>query len=284
MLDAFANRSTDGLKTLGFGEVGVPLAWPDDDPRLCVKRLNSSKSREDLDVLLRGVRQYIAALEPHVTVLPTELRTVVNDHKMIAAYMLQPIVPSDQLLENVLAETAPTVDHPAIVAVRDLAVASINDRKIAIDSQVSNFTWQDGKLSFFDVGTPFTVNSEGEAQPLPDCMLATMPALLRSIGSKEAIKVMNEFASVRGNLEHSALSVARLKLDSWIAPVVETFNEVLGDDEKLDADEVRTALKTRQKDMGTLKNLMKMQRFWAEKLRRQPYDFFITDSFSGEFL
>ena len=42
LLEAFAKRSADGLNTLGFGEVGVPLAWPDNEPRLCVKRLNMS--------------------------------------------------------------------------------------------------------------------------------------------------------------------------------------------------------------------------------------------------
>jgi|GEM_PF-6890948 len=33
-----------------------------------------------------------------------------------------------------------------------------------------------------------------------------------------------------------------------------------------------------------LKKLMRAQRTWATKVRRQPYDTFITDSFSGELL
>jgi len=283
LISAFANRSTDGLNTLGFGEIGVPLAWPDDNPRLCLKRLNSSKSQQDIDAMLTGVQQYIDAAAEHVTVVPTELRAIDNDHKATAIYMVQPIIQSELLLENILANTAPVVDHPAIVALRDLVVASIHDRKIAIDSQVSNFAWDEGKLSFFDVGTPFRVNDRGEAQPLPKVMLATMPALLRSVGSKEARKIIDKFSSVRGNLEHASLSVARLGLDNWIEPVVETFNKAI-DGEPFTSEGVRQVTEDRHKDMGTLKNLMKIQRLWAEKVRREPYDFFITDSFTGNIL
>ena len=108
LLDAFAARSVKDLKILGFGEIGVPLAWPQGEPSMCVKRLCSSKSPADIESLLGGVRQYIAALEEHVSIVPTELRAIRNVHGMSVAYLLQPLIPSDHLLENVLRETSPT--------------------------------------------------------------------------------------------------------------------------------------------------------------------------------
>jgi len=38
------------------------------------------------------------------------------------------------------------------------------------------------------------------------------------------------------------------------------------------------------KRSAMLKNFMRVQRAWATKVRRAPYDAFITDSFTGELL
>lgn len=282
-LEAMANRSTEGLDVLGFGEIGVPLGWPFDEPRMCVKRIISSNSQADIDEMVNGVREYIAGLEPHVDIVPTELRTIVNEHGSTVFYLVQPLIPRDELLENVLADTTPTADHPAIVAVRDASVATAKDREFSLDSQFSNFRWTDDKLSFFDVGTPCRLTSAGEAAPLPRVVLLAIPAIVRPIAHKETLKVFNGLASTRGNLHHAARSLARLGLDDWIRPVVDTFNEVI-DDEPLVADDIRAAMKELQKDVKSLKNLMRAQRFWSEKVRREPYTFFITDSFTGEFL
>ena len=283
LLEAFAKRSPEGLNTLGFGEVGVPLAWPDTEPRLCVKRLNMSKSKKDVNDHIDAVQEYMSALETHVDLVPTELRTVVNDLGATVVYLVQPIIPRDELLEHVLADATPTVNHPALVAVREASVATVQDRKVALDSQVSNFMWKDGTLSFFDVGTPFRLDAAGKAKRLPELMFSTIPSIARGIGNKEASKVINDFASAHGNLRHAAISIARLGLDDWIGPAVETFNEAL-DDEPLAAADIRGAMDGLRKDMQAIKNLMKAQRFWSEKVKRQPYDAFVLDSFSGDFL
>lgn len=283
LLEAFAKRSLDGFKTLGFGEVGVPLAWPEAEPRLCVKRLNMSKSASDVKDHIDAVHEYMSAIEPHVGIVPTELRTVANDLGATVVYLVQPIIPRDELLEHVLADAEPTTDHPALVAVREASTAVVRDRKVALDSQVSNFMWKDGKLAFFDVGTPFRLDPAGKARRLPALMFTTVPTVARGIGNKEASKVVNDFASARGNLRHAAISIARLGLDDWIGPAVDTFNEALAG-EPLVASEIHDAMGGLQKDMKAIKNLMKAQRFWSEKVKRQPYDAFILDSFSGEFL
>lgn len=283
LLEAFAKRSASGLNTLGFGEVGVPLAWPDDDPRVCVKRLNMSTSQKDVNDQIDGIRKYISAVESHVEVVPTDLRTVVNDLGATAVYLVQPVIPSDELVENILADTTPTVNHPALVALREASVATVKDRKVALDTQVSNFKWKDGKLAFFDVGTPFLLDADGKAIRLPENMFSTVPSIARGAGNKATMKIINDFASARGNLRHAAMSVARLGLDDWIAPAIETFNEEIAD-EPLTVAEVRDAVADLQKDFKPVKNLMKAQRFWSEKVRRQPYDNFILDSVSGEFL
>lgn len=283
LLEAFSKRSLDGLNTLGFGEVGVPLAWPDTNPRLCVKRLNMSKSNKDVNDHIDAVQAYMSAIELHVDLVPTELRTVVNDLGATVVYLVQPVIARDELLEHVLADTAPTADHPALVALREASVATVQDRKVALDSQVSNFMWKDGRLSFFDVGTPFRLDANGRAMRLPELMFTTVPSIARGLGNKEASKVINDFSSAHGNLRHAAISLARLGLDDWVGPAVDTFNEVLGD-EPLVASEIHGAMDGLQKDMKAIKNLMKAQRFWSEKVKRQPYDAFILDSFSGEFL
>lgn len=281
--DALSARSLDDLNTLGFGELGVPLAWPDQAPALCVKRLLATNDRADSEWLFERVERYVAGLSPHLAITPTELRVITNDAGRWASYLIQPVLAKDRLVENILESEAPAKDHPIVVAVRDACVAVMDDGGVAVDSQFSNFAWDGSELAFFDIGTPFLYDENGRVDRDFGPLLDSMPAILRPLAGREAVRIANELGGRRGNLEHAAISIARMGLDSWIDPVVETFNEVI-DNEPLVASDIRDRLSKRHKDMVQLKKIMQLQRAWVTKVRRQPYEYFITDSFTGEIL
>ncbi|MEM7092287.1 MAG: DUF6206 family protein [Actinomycetota bacterium] len=273
-------RSLDGLKTLGFGELGVPLAWPDDEPRLCVKRLIGTKTKAESEFLNERIGQYVDALSPHVTVAASELRILNDDQGRWITYLIQPLFSSEHLVENILEATPPERDHPVVVMIRDLCVAAAEVGRAIPDSQFSNFAWDGSTLTFFDIGTPFLFHADGSFDEGFGASMDLMPAILRPLAIREAVRISGEMGSRRGVLEHAAISAARMGLDEWLDPIVATLNDAL--DDPLDVEEVREANAKRHKDMGQLKAMMKLQRAWATKVRRQPYDFFITDSWTGE--
>lgn len=277
---ALERRSIAELNTLGFGELGVPLAWPEVEPTLCVKRLIGTDTRPESEFLFDRIRQYVDGLAPHMGIAPTELRLLTDDAGRYVTYLIQPILPKAELVETILEQAEPEKDHPVVLAVRDACIAAIDVGRAAPDSQFSNFAWDGAQLTFFDIGTPFLFHPDGSFDEGFGATLNTMPAILRPIGKREACRISQEMGGRRGNLEHAAISIARMGLDAWLDPVIETLNDVL--DEPLDAATIRERTAKRHKDMIQLKKIMKLQRAWQTKVRRRPYDFFITDSWTGE--
>lgn len=280
ILRAIERRSVDQLHVLGFGEVGVAVAWPHEQPRLVVKRLLSFADPADAASALERVRTYASRIAPHVQVAPTELRTIVNDEGRTVSYLIQNLYPAEQLMDTVLAAETPTRDHPAVVAVRDAAVSASGDGRQAIDSQFSNFAWDGSTLTTFDIGTPFLFREDGTPEGDHGAMVQVLPAALRPIAMRQVNRITAELGGRRGNLEHAAMSLVRMGHEQWLDPAIHTFNQVL--DDPLRADSVRTRATTLHGRMRLLKQMMRLQRAWATKVRRTPYDFFITDSYTGE--
>ena len=52
----------------------------------------------------------------------------------------------------------------------------------------------------------------------------------------------------------------------------------------LSSDEIHERISRMHGELKVMKRLMRAQRWWATKVRRQPYDTFITDSFTGALL
>jgi len=109
-----------------------------------------------------------------------------------------------------------------------------------------------------------------------------MPAVLRPAVIKIARKVVAENGTDVGNLQLAALSIVRLGLHRWLDRVLATFNECL--DEPIEASTVMSRFDQLHGEMQQIKRMGRIQRAWLEKVRRRRYEFFITDSFTGEVL
>ncbi|MEM8925685.1 MAG: DUF6206 family protein [Actinomycetota bacterium] len=276
------DRSVAGLNVLGYGEIGLAIGWPFEEPRLVVKRLPSAPDPAESQILFDLIRRYEAAIAPHVHVTPTDHRTVVGDNGWTVPFLVQPLLARHTLTEVQLAESEPEVDHPMVVAVRDVALAAAADGRQALDGQFSNFAWDDGRLSFFDTGSPLLYEANGDPVVEIGSYSRVLPAALMPVVRRAIVKVAREMAGPEGALMHAAMSVVRIEQRRWLDAVLATFNQAL--DQPITADQIDAKLGRTHNDMKLIKRAARVQRAWATNVRRRPYDSFITDSFTYEIL
>ncbi|MEM9039468.1 MAG: DUF6206 family protein [Actinomycetota bacterium] len=277
-----AERTFDGLDIKGFGEIGVAIGVPTGAATAVVKRLPSSTDRRSLEDWFAYVARYEAAIAPHVTLAPTEQRILDTGDGRWAAYLVQPCYPAEQLTENILAAEEPEAGHPLVVAVRDAALSAVTDGRQAIDPQFSNFVWHDDELTLIDTGSPFLYHADGSPDYDMGAYAESLPAVLRPLTQKLAEKVVADVGTPSGNLALSALSIVRLDQERWLDDVLTTFNERL--DDPIDRAAVMGRFDELHGEMQRIKKITRVQRFWVERIRRGQYEFFITDSFTGELI
>ncbi len=275
-------RSLAGLNVLGFGEIGVAIGYPETEPTAVVKRVPAVKDRSEIESWFTYLEDYEVLVGEHVEVAPTAKRVIASGDGRWVGYLIQPRYPATVLVENILAAEEPTEDHPIVVAVRDVALAAIEDGRAAIDTQFSNFVWIDGALTTIDCGSPFLYKPDGSPDYRVGAYSDAMPAALRPVVVKLATKITAEVGTPAGNLELAALSIVRIDQQRWLESVLATFNQRL--DDPIDTATVIARFDKLHGEMQQIKRLGKLQRAWLEKVRRRRYEFFITDSFTGEVL
>ncbi len=281
--DGLRRRSLDGLRVMGFGEIGVAIGLPAAEPTAVVKRVPAVRRRKELDDWFAYLNRYEDLVGEHVTIAPTEQRVIsTGADGRWAGYLVQPCYPSELLVENILAAEDPTVGDPIVLAVRDASLAATDVGRAAIDPQFSNFVWEDGELITIDCGSPFMFHADGEPDYEIGAYSAAMPRLLRPVVYRLATKVVRENGRAVGNLELAALSIVRIGQERWLDAVLDTFNERL--DEPIRRETVMAHFDRLHGEMQQIKRLGKLQRVWLERVRRRRYEFFITDSFTGEVL
>lgn len=279
---ALAKRTFDGLTVMGYGEIGLALGWPFDEPTTVVKRLPSSPDRAQSQTLLDFISRYEDAVSRFVTLTPTAKRSITNQQGRTVPFLVQPLLAKDTLAEVVLAATEPEVDHPLVVAIRDVVIAANGDGAQAIDCQFSNFAWAGGELSYFDTGSPLLYHPDGTPEIELGNYKQVLPSALMPVLRKLVEKVAREMATVEGGLAHAALSAIRIDQERWLDAILATFNSAL--DTPIQAGDVHAQMERVHRDMKSIKRLARLERTWATKVRRRPYDSFITDSFTNEIL
>lgn len=273
----------DHMKVLGFGEVSVAVGWPSDAPKMVLKRMvpgtNTAESQADLD----NVQAFIDHIEARGgAVVPTtlELHTRADDGKAIP-YLIQPAIPKELMAETVLETDTPVPDHPILVALHDY-VRDVSTDDFTIDPQLANFAWDGERLSIFDVSTPMIWDADGKLDMRLDSILYALPQILRPVATKSLEDIMGYYRGLHGSLTQTCVFLRRTGLDDWAEAARQTFNTRL--DTPIDADEVNSRFESQVKEFPRVKQMAKMRRFWVRNVRRQEFEYIITDSFSGQVL
>lgn len=279
--DAQRRRSLEGLATFGFGEVSIALGWPSEAPRFIAKRLIPMAEPHRIDEPLAGVQMLIdRVIDRGHRVLPTQTRRIERPDGQHVGYVVQPIVPKEQLAETVLATDAPVVDHPLLVSIREFVLACGGD-DVMLDAQIPNFARVDGELWLLDVTSPSRFEADGTLiDPMADLSAQLVPAVLRPALGKATNDILQTYRGFHNQFTQVVVFLHRIGAEAWVPAAIETFDAVL--DAPIDPAVVAEKWAKNQKDFPKIKKLLQIQRAWQEKVRRRPYEYLITDSFSGE--
>lgn len=279
--EAQKRRSLDGLKVYGFGEVSIALGWPIDEPRFVAKRMIPMPTAASLEGPLQAIDRFADEIwASGGKVLPYQTRLVQRPDGQYVGYLVQPIVPPDELAETVLKTDEPTASHPLLVAVRDF-VMTCATKDMALDAQLPNFAWVDSELWLLDISSPAGFDADDNLI-YPNMPLANqlVPFPLRPALAKASADVLSLYRGTHNALTQVVVFLHRIKADAWVEPAIETFNQVL--DKPIDRHEVNRRWEQNTKDFPKIKKLLQLQRSWQETVRRKPYEYLITDSFTGE--
>ncbi|RZV42697.1 MAG: hypothetical protein EX269_14470 [Acidimicrobiales bacterium] len=282
---AFETQNIDHLRVFGFGELGIAIGWPTESPTVILKRqAPGPRAMVDSDEK-RMVEYQRALIAQGVSVLPNTFNRVDLGNGHFAPYIVQPIVDSEDLLENVLATATPAPDNECLLALRKLVVDVVSDTPelgLSIDAQVTNFAWKDGRLHTLDTTPPLIWDADsGPFYDVGNYLLA-LPAPLRSTALRITRRVGDDYRTADGALFRTVVYLKRIGEDRWVEPAMECFNAVL--DKPVTFDAVEKEYQQAVKDFPRIKMLARIQRRWTRDIRRRRYEFFITDSFKGEIL
>lgn len=168
------------------------------------------------------------------------------------------------------------------MAVRDFVTTCTNEY-LVLDAQIPNFAWKNGEVSLLDITSPASFDAEDRLR-YPNLPLANrlVPAPLRPALGKASSDILSLYRGPHGALTQVAVFLHRIGADDWVDSSIETFNEVL--DVPIERKVVNERWAQNVKDFPRIKKLLMLQRAWQERVRRTPYEYLITDSFTGEVL
>jgi hypothetical protein len=264
------------VQILAYGEVSAALLVPD-LPGMVAKRMSGFTDAGMAAAYCELVHRYVRALEAvGVDVVPTEVLTVERRGRPPVVYLVQPLLDD---LGNALLRTA---DDRALAA----AIHAVLDRvwllherdaqpEMAIDAQLSNWSFATGQPVLIDIGTPF-VREHGRYLFDQEILLSAIPPGLRAYYRRkgDVAAYMDDYFDPRlvavdllGNFvkEGAAqrLPVGLDAVNEWLGP------RGLGRVTQAEVEQYYG------KDAATLELFLRVRRLdrTLKRLLRRPYDF-----------
>jgi hypothetical protein len=271
---ALREGDESALPTLGYGEISLVLGWPPDSPRFACKRLPVFPTRARFNGYGRTLDAYLDALRrAGVTVVDTELRPVFRDDGTVAGYLVQPVLPAENLAPAVLAREDPDAGHPLVAAVVETAAATVS-RTVGLDAQLANWTWDESGLTYLDVSTPMLWSEHG--RPLLDLELLSraLPWVLRGVLRRLVVPgIVETYRDLRRVYLDLCGNLIRQRLDRWLPSFLEQVECHL--ERPLTASEVRRYYRSDARLWAMLLRIRRLDRAWQRRFRHRPYPFLL---------
>ena len=271
---ALSSGDERGLPVLGYGEISLVLSWPPGDGRFACKRLPPFRSGERLDAYRATLDDYLKALgAAGVRVVETEMRAVELGDGSVAGYVVQPMLPADQLATPTLRPADPEAGHPLIDAVASAAAAAVGPH-LGLDAQLANWTWDGDELTYFDVSTPLIWSPAGDSRLDLDLLADAYPAILRwPLRRFVAPGILDTYRDLRKVYLDLAGNLLKERLEGWLSAFLDRLNAHL--DEPLTEDEVRRHYRSDARLWAALLRIRRLDRAWRRRVRRRPYPFLL---------
>jgi hypothetical protein len=272
--EALESGDDGRLPVLGYGEISLVLGWPAERPAFACKRLPPFPSRERFAAYRDALGAYLDALaEGGVRVVPTELREVDMREGAVAGYVVQPMLPAQELAPAVLRGSEPREGHPLVEALATTVAATVGPR-VGLDAQLSNWIWDGSALTYFDVSTPLIWSEDGICRLDVNLLAEAYPAVLRwPLRRFVAPGILDTYRDLRKVYLDFAGNLLKERLDPWLPRFLEAFNVRI--ESPLTEREVRRYYRSDKLLWAALLRIRRMDRAWRRKVRRRPYPFLL---------
>jgi hypothetical protein len=263
------------LRVLGYGEVSVAVGWPAEVPRWACKRLPPFADESAYRHYAGLVNEYVTRLRAAgVAMLDTDARSIRRADGSVVGYLVQPVLPSDDLGPAVLRGADPADGHPLVGAIVD-SVLACTDGRTGIDAQLTNWAWLDGRAVNMDVTTPFMWDEQGRSLLDIDLFLGALPWIVRASQRRAAPKILRRWSEPRWSILDFAMNLYKDDLAEWIPAVLDTANPRL--DSAIDAEELRSRYRKEAALWVKMHRLKRLDRAWQRKVRRRRYEFLVPE-------
>jgi hypothetical protein len=266
-----------GLRVLGYGELTLVVGWPAAQPSLAVKRLPVFGDRAQLERYEVLLREYVAELERRgVAVLPTDVRWASGGGKL-HAYLVQPLVRREALLDRVLARAEGDRAASWLAAVAS-HVAAVVDARVGLDAQVANWAVDGDRVACFDVSTPLLRDDRLRARLDLDLFLSVYPWALRGALARIADSVMAQYHDPRTVLVDVASNLVKERLERCLPVFLEAANAHVHP--SIEEAEVRRYFTRDRRLWLTMQRLRRADRAWQRRVRHRPYPFLLAPPYA----
>jgi hypothetical protein len=263
-----------GLRVLGYGEVTLVVGWPTAEPALAVKRLPPFHDDWQLERYREILDRYVLALrERDVPVVPTELRhAATRGPEGIRAYLVQPLVSADKMLNFVLREAEPRRAARLLDTLVAMVTRSVDDR-VGLDAQAANWAVEGEILATVDVSTPLMRDAAGRDQLDLDLFLSIYPWAMRPALARIAHSVMAQYHEPRTVLVDVASNLLKERHERWLPALLESANARVAP--AITEREVRRYFARDRRLWLLMQRLRRADRAWQRRVRRRPYPFLL---------
>ncbi len=272
--EALSSGDESALPALGYGEISLVLGWPPGGPLFACKRLPPFRSRDRFDAYRETLADYLEALRgAGVRVVDTGMCPVEREDGTVAGYMVQPLLPADQLATTILRRTDPAAGHPLVEAIVSTAAATVSPR-VGLDAQLSNWMWDGSGLTYVDVSTPLIWSPEGDPRLDVRLLAEAYPAILRwPLRRLIAPGILDTYRDLRKVFVDLSGNLLKERLDGWLPAFLERMNTKIAD--PIGEEEVRRYYRSDARLWELLLRLRRVDRAWRRRVRRRPYPFLL---------
>jgi hypothetical protein len=266
--------SPSRLRVLGYGEITLVVGWPTDDPAFAVKRLPLLRSESQFECYGELLHDYVGALRDRgVSVVPTELRRAGQASDGVHAYLVQPLVPHERMLNVVLRDCTPGHARELLAALVTMVVDSVDDR-VGLDAQAANWAVEGERLATVDVSTPLLRDEQGRDRLDLELFLSVYPWAMRPALARVAHSVMAQYHDPRTVLIDVASNLIKEHHARWLPALLEAANTRV--EPAITQEEARRYFKRDRRLWLLMQRLRHVDRTWQRHVRRRPYPFLLA--------
>ena len=261
------------LRVLGYGEITLVLGWPTGQPRVAVKRLPGFRDSTQLDRYAALLERYAEELQRRgVDVVPTTVRSVTGHAGELHAYLVQPLVPAERVLNHVLRSAQRDRGAALLAQLVDRVTGAV-DARIGLDAQAANWAIDGESMELFDVSTPIMRDAGGGQELELEPFLSIYPWALRGVLAPVARSIMHGYHDPRAVLLDVASNMHKEELDRWVPALLHTANQRI--ESPITQFDVRRYFARDKRLWLLMQRLRRADRAWQRRVRHRPYPFLL---------